>query len=679
MAVRIPRYQQQIGAQAGATPTVRGLAKPYDPTGAAMAGMGETMGRVADRAQLEEERRREAQDRLDREDAKGEAAKLLSDARLKWTEHALAAKEKAAPGALDFTPTLLKQFDEYSTQTLAGARNKHVRELVGAGLTGLRTDLGRDALSFEASARAGMRVAEQEAAIGRNAQAVLANPAQAGAVLGEQLALIDITDLAPDKKVRLKEQAQQAIVGAALNGEINKARDNPAALDAVLEGMGRGRYAGVPAQSLAVAENRILGYKARIEAQQETARRRAEAAVERHQREAEKAFGAAAEVVQAGKQLSPDYIDQLSQQLAGTPYAAAFKEMAAGSGQAVAFVSQPLAVQQVELQRLAAQGNDPTKGWRPTDKKTYEALERAHKAALNDLQANALNAALERGVVATLPQVDASSPQALAKTLPARLEAARAVDQWAGREVSPLQPEEARQLAASLEALPANQRADALAAIGRSVQSPGRLRALAVQMGDKSASLATAAMLSARDLETSKGRRVAEIFIKGDDALREKRVSFDELQQTKVRAEIRQQLEGVYASETATRAAADAVFTVYAGLKAEGNSGDVKQAINLATGGVMDLNGGRIPKPYGWSDAQVRDTLRAFTPDRLRQLAGEELRLGDERLSPEAFAQALPRARLLASPLPGSYAVTVGGRMVTRADGRRFYLPLESR
>ena len=93
MAVRIPRYQQQIGAQAGATPTVRGTATPYDPTGAAMAGMGEEMQRIGAQVrreqEIEDEKKRRIKEKQDLEDAKLEAHKVLSDARLSWIIQAL--------------------------------------------------------------------------------------------------------------------------------------------------------------------------------------------------------------------------------------------------------------------------------------------------------------------------------------------------------------------------------------------------------------------------------------------------------------------------------------------------------------------------------------------------------------------------------------------------------------
>lgn len=76
-AVRIPRYQQQIGAQTGPTPTVRGVAMPDDPTGAAMANLGATAQDIGLRFQAA---RREA----DLTDKLGRATAELTEAELKY-------------------------------------------------------------------------------------------------------------------------------------------------------------------------------------------------------------------------------------------------------------------------------------------------------------------------------------------------------------------------------------------------------------------------------------------------------------------------------------------------------------------------------------------------------------------------------------------------------------------
>ncbi|MBM4199725.1 MAG: hypothetical protein FJ189_00360, partial [Gammaproteobacteria bacterium] len=106
MAVRIPRYQQQVGVPGISSPTVRGVASPEDPTGAAMMQLGATGLQISERMRrdqaIEDEKKRRIKEKQELEDAKLEAHQVLSDARLTWTEQMLAAKEKAAPGATGF-------------------------------------------------------------------------------------------------------------------------------------------------------------------------------------------------------------------------------------------------------------------------------------------------------------------------------------------------------------------------------------------------------------------------------------------------------------------------------------------------------------------------------------------------------------------------------------------------
>ena len=397
---------------------------------------------------------------------------------------------------------------------------------------------------------------------------------------------------------------------------------------------------------------------------------------ERRERANEREWKAALDVVQAGKPLSLDYAEKLARQFKGTPYAKPLAELMHQAPQNLAFSAQPLRAQENALLDLQAKGNQ--KGWSPDEQKQFEKLDRVHRATLDDIKADPWKAGLERGVlraVAPLNPLDfASLPQALA----ARAEQSDTLAVWAGRPVSPLRPEEARQLGGALAGMPGPQRADALGQLGR-VMTPGQMQALSAQLNDKSPTLAAAALLASRDLQTTKGRQAAEIYLKGVDALTEKRTSFDEAKQSSVRADIHKKLDGAFASEHALRAAVDVAFGVYAGFKSEGRSGDVDQAISVAVGGVMELNGARIVKPYGWEDSRVRDTLRAVTPQRVRELYGEEILVGGGRMSAEAFARALPGSRLGPSPQASTYTIIVGGRLATDAAGRPLLLPLEGR
>lgn len=401
---------------------------------------------------------------------------------------------------------------------------------------------------------------------------------------------------------------------------------------------------------------------------------RAAIEAERRERSSAKAWQSAVDVVQAGKPLSPDFAASLAQTFKGTPYAKALNELMTQAPQNLAFAAQSLRQQDAALLDMQARGN--TAGWSPADRANFEKLDRVHRATLADVKTDPWRAGLDRGVLTAIAPLDASSLDALAASMGNRLKQSDTLTVWTGREVSPLRPEEAQLVGRSLESLPAPMRADMLGKLGKQMK-PGQMQALAAQLGD--GSLGVAALLASANRRTETGRPVADIYLKGIDAIREKRLTFDEAKQARVREDIRREIEGVYLTESASRTALESAFGIYAGLKADGEGGNVKKAVEIATGGIMSYNGAKIAKPPGWSDRQVKDAVRNVTPERVRNLFGEEVAIGGEKLGADAFAKALPGARLGPSPMPGGYSIIIGGRLATGLDGRALILPLEAR
>jgi hypothetical protein len=387
-----------------------------------------------------------------------------------------------------------------------------------------------------------------------------------------------------------------------------------------------------------------------------------------------KAWEGAQAVFQAGKMPTPEYAAQLSQTFKGTPYAVALKSMLADGPANVAFVAQPVQAQAAGLAQLQNKLN--TGGATPEDIKNYERLDKAHKATLADIKEDPYKAASERGVLTSLDPLSldiAQLPAQLAK----RAVQANTVSTWAGREVSLFRPDEAAKVANVLQAMPPKDRAGALAGISKAM-TPGQMRAFGQQMGSKDETLAAAALLSASGATTTSGRQVAEIALAGADAMKEDRVKFPAGQsKTTIRAEIDKATRGAYLSEDAQRAAGDAAMAVYAGLVAEGQSGDVGQAVRLTTGGVMEINGAKFVKPYGWQDSQVLKALRDVDAPKMAALAGgKSLVIGGKPVPPEEVAKYMPGAQLGPSRKDGHYTVSIGGRLVTGEDGKPFLLPL---
>lgn len=404
------------------------------------------------------------------------------------------------------------------------------------------------------------------------------------------------------------------------------------------------------------------------------AEQRAEVRAQAYERKMDREWKAVSTVLDAGKVLDPEYATGVAKKFKGTAYEGALKVLMDDSPKNAAFVTQPVAAQTQSLLTMQEQLNK--QGATPESIKAYERMDRAHKATLADIKEDPYKAAAERGVIVTVKPLELDL-----KKLPAQLveraELAQTVSTWTGKPESLFRPDEANKVAEVLSALPPKDRAGAMQGLS-SAMTPGQMRAFAKQLGGKDETLAAAAILSAAGAKTTNGRLVSEIVLAGADALKEQRVKFPTGQsQTVVRAEIDKTTRGAFLSENAQRAAGDAAMAVYAGLTAEGGTPDVKQAVALATGGVMDVNGAKIVKPWGWKDAQVTKALREYDAPKVTALTGgQPVSVGGQKITPAELAQHLPGAQLGPSPKPGAYTVSIGGRLVTDASGKPLYLPL---
>lgn len=403
---------------------------------------------------------------------------------------------------------------------------------------------------------------------------------------------------------------------------------------------------------------------------------RAEIAARANERRMEREWTAVQTVLDAGKALDPAYADQVLKRFKGTAYEGALRQLMAEGPANAAFAGQPLPTQQRLLEEL--QGKMNREGATPQLVKAYKKAETAHKAALADIKADPYMAAAERGVLKDLSQLQLGDLQALPQQLVRRAQDATQVSQWVGGEVSLFRPGEADKIGEVLRAMPPRDRAGALSGLAK-VMTPGQMRAFGQQLGSKDDTLAAATILAAQGAKTTGGRYVSELVLAGADAMKDNRVKWADggRTQTAVRAEIDQLTRGAFLSEAAQRAAGDAALSIYAGLLAEGKSPDPEQAVRLATGGVMERNGQKLVKPFGWTDSQVEQALEKIDGPGLSALTGgQPVRVGDRQMKPEDLAPLVPAAQLGPSPRPGAYTLTIGGRMVLGPDGRPLLVPL---
>ncbi|GAB1368848.1 hypothetical protein MASR1M42_13990 [Azonexus hydrophilus] len=226
--------------------------------------------------------------------------------------------------------------------------------------------------------------------------------------------------------------------------------------------------------------------------------------------------------------------------------------------------------------------------------------------------------------------------------------------------------------------------ADAFAEYISSLQAPDKARVLgqvftatgaagiqsiSTQLKDKHQSVAIAGMLTS--FNTTAGNSAALLYLQGREAIEQKRAKIDETAEIGTKAEIYKAIDGVYQTPQGRDAAAEAAFGIYAKFKADGG-GDIAQAVRIATGGIMEHNGSKIAKPYGWQDSQFRDALRNRVSVALAAQGGEYL-VGGNRVSAADFSKMLPGARLQTYG-QGSYLVMAGNDVVRTPGGAPFIL-----
>lgn len=321
-----------------------------------------------------------------------------------------------------------------------------------------------------------------------------------------------------------------------------------------------------------------------------------------------------------------------------------------------------------ELARLLADATpEPGAGF-AARLKNFEVLQRAVTETVKARQEDPIAYAMSNDAYGIEPLKDLRNPQTLAQTLAKRAGAMERIAADYGTRPAVLTKAEAEVFGEHLASLQAADKARVLGVVFNAAGAQG-IQSIASQLKDKHQSIAIAGMLTT--FSTTAGNSAAQLYLQGKEALEQKRAKIDQAAEIGTKAEIYKALEGVYQTPQGREAAAEAAFGIYAKLKADGG-GDVDQAVRIATGGLMEFNGGKIAKPYGWQDSQFRDALRRQIPATLAAQGGEYL-VGSARVSAADFAKMLPGARLQTYG-QGSYLVMAGNDVVRDATGAPFIL-----
>lgn len=310
--------------------------------------------------------------------------------------------------------------------------------------------------------------------------------------------------------------------------------------------------------------------------------------------------------------------------------------------------------------------------------RNYEILQRAAAQTIDDRRKDPVKFALQNPAFGIRPIADFGNMNALMTEMGKRHGAMNRIANDYGTAPALMTNEEAAAFGKFLGTLQTPDKARILgnfAAVGGAAGAGS----LSAQLKDKDNTLAVAAMLAAYTTAPAThwfgpdtpGTNVGQMYLDGKDAIEQKRVRIDAAAEFGVKARIYSALEGVYQTPQGRDTAAEAAFGIYGKLQADG-SGDVERAVTLATGGVMQFNGGKIAKPYGWADGKFRDAIADTLPKTIKAAGGSFI-LGGRKISAEDFAKSLPGARLQTFG-QGSYLVMAGNDTVRNLDGTPYLL-----
>jgi hypothetical protein len=499
----------------------------------------------------------------------------------------------------------------------------------------------------------------------------LENPAAA-----DQMANDTLTQLGPFGGMAPAEiqQARQAYMegtrftkGQAM---VSGARRDNAALDKVAAALESEQFQDMDPGRKGQLLTQIEGYKVSNVQRMEADARRRQAEEERRMRHAESQFNAANSIITTGKVLSPEYVEQVSKSVAGTPYELAFKESLKQAPERTAFGMQPLATMERILTQARAELN--ARGTNPQAEKTIKAMEEIRNEAVKDYARDPLLAAQERGLIQTIQPVDVSSVSGLLSSIAPRIEQAGLVRQQVGQPVTPLLKSEAETVAKLLNVLPLEQRSAAVAQLAQAV-GPEQAAALAKQLmpaGQASAAdKALAIAFGMAGARTTEGRYTSELVLRGAAAIKDKAVREDNAALTGIRAQVAAEIGDAYQNQEVRAAMIDAaVYTQY-GLQAEG-SGDLSRAVRLATGGITERAGRKVPLPYGVdADTFEKRLVNLSPPDIEKQLPDGKVYVAGTAMPSANFLKQVPQAALMHAG-QGRYWVQAGTGLATNAVGR---------
>lgn len=401
---------------------------------------------------------------------------------------------------------------------------------------------------------------------------------------------------------------------------------------------------------------------------------RRNAAIAKRERQAQTAVNSLQTLSDGGFPISEAYASRVAAQVKGTQHEGTVNEIIKGAAESAGFGSMSVDQQTATVQAMTNEA--ASKGVTPASSKRLAKYMRMRDATARDYAADPWQAAADRGQIDAVPPIDHTSIDGLAASMEARMSVIDTIEQAAGRPVSPLQPKEAEAVGRMLSSMAADEKAAMLGELSQSV-GPDRMMALAGQISEGDETLGVVAAASAQGLKTPDGQNLAALIIKGDEAIKGKRVKIDNMAGEGIESEMREYLGDAIASPVAQSAAVNAAIKVWAAKEAEGSSMDYSEALEAVAGAVVDHGGRRTLAPMGWTADDFERSLSDLTPENIsKQTGGASMFVDGTQIPADQVADQL-EAMQLQQGRGGKYMMLSGGVPITDADRKPIYIKLD--
>jgi hypothetical protein len=621
--------------------------------GAAMQDVGAAEQRIV---RMQEER-----------DARALLGQAVSQATLDWQTTLRDRQASALPGAPDFTPSLLKDFDEYSAKLVDNAPGPAARAFARQHMQALRTQLGMQAIAFEGQARVSLRMDQAQTSILNAGKVVQQDPAQYGAMA--QLLRETMPDVGPATAKALNDKAlhdlQQAAASSALE---NAPYDLRAKTEAALGTKGEKGATGVqwideaPADQVAAwnkqADARIKQIEAGKARDQDAAAKLAVDTVNKLR-----------SFVTDGQLPSTNYQQEVRMLTKGTPWEQEAEGLIQAGVQGAGFGANTLPRQALILQEIEGKPTDPTVA---AEIKHARSVFEAQSVAYKSDPWDAVARFQRQPAQASVPIQNGGQLLQIAQQ---RVPQMTMLETASGMPAPLLRPDEVPRAVSALQAMSPTARSETLGQVGAMLGSNDRVQALADQLEKGDRPLALTLKLGTDG--TTAGRMVSELVQRGAQALKDKTVKSDDAALSGWRSEIAGLVRGTLGDTRAENDVIDAAYYVRAAMDQEGIAPEgfkltatAANAVNMVAGQPVERNGVKTLLPRGmtesqfdttlqrvWGDAKFLDQLKGSTPDGTLYLRGQPVPV--DRFSANLLRYGLTRDG------QGNYIPGSGGAFVT--------------